>query len=171
MKRPVSAIHDRIAAAFGNGARSDDVAALIMEAEAAAASASQTADRARARALDPALSASELAEARRSMEDAAFARERLAAAVPKLQERLAELRKDEEDGRRWVAYDKARAERDRLAGELARVYPPIVEQLTDLLARIDANDQEIEYTINPALPSDAKASARGRAGRSRPAVI
>lgn len=43
--------------------------------------ANEAADRARARALDPALTAKEVAEARRNMEDAAFARDRLQAAL------------------------------------------------------------------------------------------
>jgi hypothetical protein len=50
-------LDDRVAAAFGDGPKSDEVAALIVEAQAAAASASL---------LDPALSAKEVAEARRS---------------------------------------------------------------------------------------------------------
>ena len=73
------------------------------EAGAASSAAAEAAERARARALDPALSAKEVAEARRQMEDAAFARERLSAAVPRLQERLKQLRDAEEDTRRWVA--------------------------------------------------------------------
>ena len=113
----MSTLDDRIAAAFGNGVKSDDVAALITETEAAVVSANEAADRARTRALDPALSAKGVAEARRSMEDAAFARDRLQAAVPRLQERLAKLRAAEEDARRWAAYEKAKAERDRLAEE------------------------------------------------------
>ena len=47
--------------------------------------------------------------------------------MPRLQERLKDLRAAEEDARRWVAYNKAKAERDKLAEELARVYPPICQ--------------------------------------------
>ena len=117
----------RIAAPFGNGARSDEVAALMSEAEAAAASASETADRARARALDPALSAKQVADARRQMDEAAF----------------------------------ARAERDKLAAELADVYPA-VEHLADLLTRIDANDRRIEYINGPNLSARICDSGRSR---------
>ena len=74
--------------------------ALIDEAEAAASrSANEAAEQARARALDPALSVREVAEARRQMEDGAFARE-LSAAVPRLQQRRKELVEAEEDARR-----------------------------------------------------------------------
>jgi hypothetical protein len=94
-----SDLDDRIAEAFADGMMSADVAALIAEAKTAAASASETADRVREQALDPALSAKEVAEARRQMDDAAFARDRLSAAVPRLRERLEELLAAEEDAR------------------------------------------------------------------------
>jgi hypothetical protein len=41
------------------------------------------------------------------------------------------LRVEEEDQRRWVAYDKVKAQRDRLADELAQVYPPMVSQFVE----------------------------------------
>ena len=114
-------IDERIAAAFGDGITSDEVAALTNEAIAASRSANEAAEQARARALDPTLSARQVAEARRQMEDAAFARDRLSAAVPRLQQRRKELVEAEEDARRWVAYEKAKVERDKLAEELTHV--------------------------------------------------
>jgi hypothetical protein len=152
----MSTLDDRIAAAFGSGVKSDNVAVLITEAEASMVSATDAADKARMRALDPALSAKEVVEARRSMEDAAFARDRLQAALPRLQERFKELRAAEEDARRWVAYDKAKAERDKLAEELARVYPPIVEKLAELVTRLAANDKQLEVANRHARPSGAE---------------
>jgi hypothetical protein len=53
---------------------------------------------------NPALSSSDVAEPRRQMEDAAFRRERLQTAVTRLRERFEEVRAQEEDERRWVAY-------------------------------------------------------------------
>ena len=149
-------LDDRIAGAFRDGPTSNDVATLITEVEAASLASSETADRARTRALDPALSTKQVAEARRAMEDAAFARDRLSAAVPRLQERLKELRAAEENARRWAAYRKTEAERDKLAAELADVYPPFAERLAELLPRIDANDRQIEQINDHALPSGAK---------------
>ena len=58
----------------------------------------------------------------------------------------------EEDDRRRVAYEDARAERDQLAEELARVYPPLAAQLADLLGRLRASDDRIEYMNAHALP-------------------
>jgi hypothetical protein len=161
-------LDDRIAAAFTDGQRSDEVAALIDEAEAAAASAREEAEQARARALDPALSAREVAEARRQMGDATFARDRLSAAVPRQQKRRKELLAAEEDARRWVAYEQAKAEPDRLAEELARVYPPIAEQLAELVARIDANDK---HAVGPFPTRRALAlngSEGGHVAKQRP---
>lgn len=58
--------------------------------------------------------------------------------------------------RRWLAYEKAEAERDKLADELARVYPPIAEQLAELAARMAANDKQIDVINEHARPLGAK---------------
>jgi hypothetical protein len=129
---------------------------LLREAEVASVSANKAAEHTRALALDPTLSAREAAEARRRMEDETFARDRLSAAVPRLQQRRKELLEAEENARRWTAYEKAKVERDKLAEELAQVYPPIAEQLAELVARIEANDKQIEHINARALPSGAE---------------
>ena len=149
-------LDDRITAAFADGAKSDDIASLIVEAEAAAIAAGDTAARARSRALDPALSAPDVAAARREMDDAAFRRDRLQVAAKRLGERLREVRANEEDQRRRIAYKKAKAERDKLAAELKAIYPPIEAQFRDLMTRIDANDKQIEYINAHARPRDAE---------------
>jgi hypothetical protein len=77
--------------------------------------------------------------------------ERQQATVSRLRERLTELQGAEEDERRRTAYEEARAERDALAEELARVYPPLAAQLADLLGRVRANDERIEH-INAHAP-------------------
>jgi hypothetical protein len=59
------------------------------------------------------------------MDSAAFRRDRLQAAVTKLGVRLRELRAEEEDSRRTTAYEAVKAKRDKLAAELANVYPAI----------------------------------------------
>ena len=101
----------RIAAAFVDDAKSNDVATLIRDTEHGAASASDRAEQARNHALDPTLSGSELKDARERMDDDAFKRDRLQAALGKLRERLAQLKDQEENARRQVAYDKAEAVR------------------------------------------------------------
>jgi hypothetical protein len=85
------------------------------------------------------------------MEDAAFRRDRLQEAVRRLGERLAEVKRQEEQARRRMAYDAALAERDKLAAELAEVYPPLAAKLADLIARVAAHDAAIER-VNQKLP-------------------
>jgi hypothetical protein len=155
-KLPVAAnLDDRIAAAFAEGAKSDDFASLIRDAEAAAITADDVALRARDRALDPAQPAANVATARREMDDAVFRRDRLQVAVKRLGERLLVVRAAEENDRRILAYEKAKLLRDKLAQELTRVYPQAAATLADLMGRIDASDREIAY-INSRLPEGAE---------------
>jgi hypothetical protein len=89
------------------------------------------------------------------MEDAAFKRDRLQAAVTKLGERLEQLKDQEENERRQLAYDKAAAERDQLAAELADLYPGFAKKLGELLSRVAASDREIEFINDHKLPKGA----------------
>jgi chromosome segregation ATPase len=148
-------LDDRIMAAFADGAKSDDVANLIQEAEAAAIATGEAAERARTRALDPTLLAADVATARHEMDSAAFRRDRLQAAVTKLGVRLRELRAEEEDSRRTTAYEAVKAKRDKLATELTDKYPAIERQLVDLFARLDANDKEVNH-VNTRLPTNTE---------------
>src|SRR5713101_3084586 len=95
-------LDDRIKAVLSDGAKSDDVANLIREAEAAAIAAGDAAERARSHTLDPALSAPNVAAARREMEDAALTRDELQDAVKRLRAQLRE-EKAQEDRRRQLA--------------------------------------------------------------------
>jgi hypothetical protein len=144
----------RITSAFADGAKSKDVATLIRDAEHGAASASDRAEQARTHALDPTLSGSDLKDARSGMDDAAFRRDRLQAALGKLRERLAQLKDQEENARRQVAYNKVETVRDGLANELTDLYPVFAQKLVELLARVVVNDGEIEH-VNNALPKGA----------------
>jgi hypothetical protein len=160
-------LDERIAAAFANGAKSADVATLIKHTNLAAKSAAELAEQERTRALDPTLSANEVADARRAMDDAAFKRDRLRAAVTKLSERLQQLKDQEENERRQLAYDKVAAERDKLAAELAEFYPAFAQKLGDLFSRVIANDREIDFINNHALPKPAGSRTQG----ARPARL
>jgi hypothetical protein len=80
-----------------------------------------------------------------------FRRDRLQEAVRRLGERLREVKEQEEQTRRRAAYDACLVERDKLAAELAEVYPPLAAKLADLAARVAANDALIER-INQKLP-------------------
>lgn len=163
-------LHERIAAAFATGAKSSDVTVLIGQATAAAVASADTADRARTRALDPALSAADVIEARRDMDDASFQRDRLLEAVRRLGERLRELKWQEEQSRRQLAYDAALIERDKLAEEVARTYPALAAQLAKLVTKIAENDEVIERVNRKSRPDgalaleSAEAIARGLRG-------
>jgi hypothetical protein len=108
---------------------------------------------------DGAQSPGDVATARQEMEDAAFRRDRMQTAVTKLGERLRELKAQEENRRRWLAYERAKAERDMLAAELREVYPAVAARLADIVARIDANDREIEKVNTRARPDGAEGLA------------
>jgi hypothetical protein len=107
---------------------------------------------------------------------ACAAGERLQATVSRLRERLTEVQAAEEDDRRRAAYEEARAERDELAAELARVYPPLAAQLADLLGRLRASDDRIEHMNAHAVPRGcgpllvAELVARGLDGFVRDSV-
>jgi hypothetical protein len=148
-------LDERIAAAFGEGSKSDDFATLIQDAEAAAIAADDVALRAKDRALDPAQPAVEVTTARREADDAAFKRDRLQMAVKRLRERLLVVRAAEENHRRQRDYDKAIVERDKLAQELTRVYPQAAATLADLMTRIEASDRDLAV-INSRLPEGAE---------------
>jgi hypothetical protein len=90
--------------------------------------------------------------ARQVVPAARAAGERLQATVSRLRERLTEVQAAEEDDRRRAAYEEARAERDELAAELARVYPSLAAQLADLLGRLRTSDDRIEHMNAHALP-------------------
>jgi hypothetical protein len=77
------------------------------------------------------------------------------AAGGKLRDRLAQLKDQEGNARRQVAYDKAESERDELAKELADFYPAFAEKLAELLARVAINDREIDRINTHALPRGA----------------
>ena len=93
---PAETLDERIAAAFGGDIGSSVIVDLIIETEAAATCSAEAAEQARTRALDPALPSADVAAARRDSEDAAFQRDRMREAVPRLRERLKELRRQED---------------------------------------------------------------------------
>jgi hypothetical protein len=113
-------LDDRIAAAFADRVQSGIVATLIAEAESAACVSGEAAERARERALDPALMANAVAEARREMDDAQFRCDRLKVALQKLQARLKEVKAEEENRRRRLClvapYDVRVPKRDHRRG-------------------------------------------------------
>jgi hypothetical protein len=133
----------RIAAAFTDGATSDDVSRLLVEVGAVANGADTGAKEARTRALDPLLPGDGVTLARREMDDAEFTRDRLTEAARRLGERLNELKALEKARALRAEHERVQAERDRLAAELGGMAKPIAE-IAGLVEQIDAYDREIK---------------------------
>jgi hypothetical protein len=136
----MSTLEERIAAALTDTVASCDLSALISEVGEAIAAADATAERERVRALDPI--ASPAVKARAAMEDAAFTRDRLRTALPRLQARLKVMEAAEYLARWEPEYERVKAVRDALAAEMREVYPPVVAQLADLFQRTAQCDRE-----------------------------
>ena len=130
---------------------SSELGALVQETLLAITQADRTAEAERVRALDPALSP-DPAAARTAMDDAAFARDRLKALLPRLEEHRTH-RKAEEERDEWRAKAATlTAERDALAQEFAQTYPRAVAEFADLMQRTDALEAAIDR-VNAAVPA------------------
>jgi hypothetical protein len=130
----------RIATAFGDDVKSDDVRRVLADVEAAAKVAEAAADDARARALDPLVA--DVIAARRAMDDAAFKRDRLSEAAKRLGKRVEELKAQEKYRAERAEHERVSAERERLAADFGRMAEPIV-QIAHLVRQIDLCDREI----------------------------
>jgi len=82
--------------------------------------------------------------------------ERLTAALAGLRENLVDVRANEADAQRRVDYDKAAAERDRIAAELREFYPAAERRLAQLIAQLDANDHELTRINTQAMPRNGE---------------
>ena len=131
-------------------AKSDDLAALITEVEAAAQEADETATKTREEALDP-TTVIDAAKVGAAVATAELTRDRLRAALPRLQEQLKQAR-EREYAECWLNdYAAVKARRDAAAEQLRERYPTIVDELVALMADIAATDKEVDR-INVAAP-------------------
>jgi hypothetical protein len=130
----------RIAAAFAENAKSDDVQRVLADVEAAAKAAEAAAEHATERALDPLVD--DVIVARGAMLDAAFKRDRLIEAAKRLGKRVDELKALEKTRAQRAEHERVSVERNRLADEMERMAGPIV-QLAHLVRQIDLCDREV----------------------------
>jgi hypothetical protein len=142
-------LEQRIATVLSSDTASNVVETLISEVETAAAVADKAAEQARKRALDPTVID---ATTRREAEDAAFTRDRLRAALPRLQERLQQVQAAEYAARWETDFEQVEGRRNELAQEYAAKYPRLVAHLVDLFERIEGIDKEVSR-INGSAPS------------------
>jgi hypothetical protein len=157
----------RIAAAFGVGdtPTAAELGELIAEATAAAAAADEVAAGERKKALDPSTVVDAQAASVAVMA-AELMRDRLRAALPRLQHRLTKVEAQERYDRWLVDYEAVKAKRDAAATELHRLYAPFVVKITDLLLQIEQIDAEVRRLAD-AKPYDADA-ANGDGRNLRP---
>jgi hypothetical protein len=143
-------LEERIATALSAGVSSEAISNLIGEASAATEEAGQRAEVARGKVLSLTLGRTELARARREMEETAFRRDRLWGAVRQLSDCLEETKKAEDRAQRQAAYDAALTERDAVV-EALREYPELAAKLAGILARVVASNRQIKK-VNNRLP-------------------
>ena len=121
-----------------------------MEVEATAQAAAENATKTREEALDPA-TVIDAAKVGASVATAELTRDRLRAALPRLQERLKQTR-EREYAECWLNdYAAVKVRRDAAAEQLRERYPIIVAELVALMADIAATDREVDR-INVAAP-------------------
>ena len=134
---------ERIVAAFGDAARSDEVGRLVAEVTDAANAADAVAKAAREKALDPRLSRDAVSVARREMNDAEFDRDRLTEAGKLLGERRVELKAAEDSAALRAEHEALASERERLLGELVGMTDSLA-QIGKLALAIDGCERQIK---------------------------
>jgi hypothetical protein len=175
MEGNMSALERQIATALTQETASVTVEALINETEAAIAVADVDAEEERAKAFDP-IASPDAGEARQRMEEAAFARDRLSAVLPRLRARLKEMQAAEYAAKWLPEYKRVEAQRDALAAEMRETYPAAVAKLADLFARTARCDRECSQINLSAPPGDhrrllrVELTARGVEGLLQPDV-
>jgi hypothetical protein len=122
-----------------------------MEVEAAAQAAAADATKAREQALDPAVVV-DTAEAGAALATAELTRDRLRAALPRLQQRH-EREREREDLAAWKVHaEELEARRVDLGTEFKGCYPAMIERIVNHLHQMRVLDQEIG-TLNSRRPS------------------
>jgi hypothetical protein len=156
----VLTLDQRIAAALTDDTTSSDLEALAAEVEMAVAQAEHEAVEARARALDPGVP--DPTEARAALADAEFARDRLTAALPRLQGRHRMLEAAERYAVWRASYDDVVTRQAALAAELKALYPAFEAAIIPLLDRIEEVDNEaIRLSFRKPLTADFQHHADG----------
>ena len=82
----------------------------------------------------------------------AFARDRLKALLPRLQQRHQQMVAQERAVRWNATADQVQVQRDALANEFAETYPALVNGLVDLFERLRAMDEEV-FRVDVVAPN------------------
>lgn len=149
----MSTLDQRIGTALASDTvKSADIAALVGEVEQALADAQVAAAKIKADALDP-LIMLDAAKARSAVEMSSFTVERLKAALPRLETKLAEAQAAESRARWQTDYETVEAKRDGAARRFMRTRE-LIEQLAELFHDAAEVDREVSR-INVSAPSGA----------------
>jgi hypothetical protein len=151
-------LEERIATALVDDIKSPDVAALIAETEAAIREADTNAKAERIKGLDL-LASPDADNARQAMQAAEFARDRLQAALPRLEKRYCEVVAAEEFSTWLPLHEAAKMRRDALSSKLRDRYIPFVNEFLPLLLEIEEADREVRR-VNEAAPRDGAIGTR-----------
>ena len=148
-----SKLEKRIAAAIGNGsASSDALTELIGEVAAAAEAAAQAAAAERERALDVTATA-DVGAASAAVVAAELTRDRLAATVPRLRQRLSEALSSEQAARWRNDYERVEQRRDAAAAKFAEACPRLLAELVTLFRNNDEIDTDCRR-VNSGAPAN-----------------
>lgn len=140
-------IHDALTGSLTR----DDVSAVLSASRQALDKAETEVTHLQRASLDPLVAPDKADATRDAWERARFDRDRIAAAIVALEERVAELSRIDAEADKRSAYQVAKVERDALAADLRERYPALANELVSLLVRLQASDARLA-TINRALP-------------------
>jgi hypothetical protein len=130
-----------VASLSNDGASVTELAELVREVESALPAAYAAAEEARRQGADPLLSPDPVL-ARERVIAAELAYERMGSLLYRLGTRHRQRAAIERTASWEADYERVKAERDRLAVELATTYPQVVAALVDLLARVAECEKE-----------------------------
>ncbi|MCX5579453.1 hypothetical protein [Kaistia terrae] len=140
-------IHDALTGALTR----DDVSAVLSASRQALDKAETEVAHLQRASLDPLVAPDKADVTRDAWERARFDRDRIAAAIVALEQRVAQLARIDAEADKRNAYQVAKAERDALAADLRDRYPALAEELVSLLVRLQASDARLA-TVNRAIP-------------------
>jgi hypothetical protein len=150
----------RVASVISNGsASSAALTELIGEVAAAAEAAAQAAADAREQALDVTATA-DIGAASAAVVAAELTRDRLAATVPRLRQRLSEALSSEHAARWRNDYERVEQRRDAAAAKFAEACPRLLAELAALFRNNDEIDAECSR-VNSNAPSGEARRLRG----------
>lgn len=159
MSQPIP-LDEQIVASLTEIWPSNQVAAVLSSARRALSDLTRRADAADVDSLSPLATAVEAKRLRDEAGNHRFDADRMEASVSALEARVAEMQSAEKRARREAAMADALKERDELAADIAREYPNLVLQVTQLAKRIVENDARLEQA--GLKPHEQSAELKGR---------